>query len=179
MFLPRVILLMLTKIIFGSRNAPPTTDVPSGCPGPWQVDQETRNDVLMTEEIKGDTRIRTYGNQEREKRTSCDGETVRYGEWNTVSTRLVTDKRESRTDSKTKKIGETFRDVFREQKHGHRRYMIAGPRPIHLVHDGVDVTPRYRLSERTVTTDFDGHVHYGDWKTIKEYDGPTERRPSK
>jgi hypothetical protein len=53
----------------------------------WQIEKATRNDVPIREKIEGDKRIRTWADQEREKRISHDGGDMFDTEWRTIQTR--------------------------------------------------------------------------------------------
>jgi hypothetical protein len=46
-----------------------------------KVEKETRQNQWVKTQMIGETRIQTYEDQEREKRTGCDGRTITHSEF--------------------------------------------------------------------------------------------------
>jgi hypothetical protein len=66
-------------------------------------------------------------------------------------------------------VKEDRNEVFRSEKYGGRRYLIAGPRHQRQVHDYWNVTRTYQDKKRTKTTNFDNSVNYSDWEILGTY----------
>jgi hypothetical protein len=81
------------------------------------------------------------------------------------------------TERRVEGAGENWMMVTEKQKYGCSKGLLLGRRKTRVVCVGYNVTPRFRDLERSVMTDFDGCVSYGDWTTIREYTGPTRPPP--
>jgi hypothetical protein len=117
----------------------------------------------------GNTRIRRYEDQEREKRTDFDGRTT-YSDWKTSCTREERQSSSVRTETKTECAKTTYEPISREKPCGLRRWGLVGP---HDHHKKIKIgeKPVHHMEElqREVRTDFDGHVTYGDWRVIRQW----------
>jgi hypothetical protein len=135
----------------------------------WRVALETRNEVLVDTRYEGNTRIRMYEDQQRERRIAYDGRTITYGEWTPTRKWDVRHSSSVRTETQTKCIGETTTPVFRWEECGRRRHFgLAGPRDDRRqVWDYNIVTHTYAEEVREVKTDFDGNVSQGDWRQVR------------
>jgi hypothetical protein len=134
-----------------------------------KVEKETRKNILVNDRIDGDTRILTYEDQEREKRTGYDGSTVTYSEWKRIRTWNQRQTRSSRTEKETICVSENRQPIFQSEKYGGRHYVVCGPRKSHQVQCGETVTRKMQERERKIFTDFNGTISYGDWQVIREW----------
>jgi hypothetical protein len=140
-----------------------------------KIEKETRQNQLVNTRITGETRIQTYEDQEREKRTGFDGRTITYSEWKAIRTREKQDKSSVRTETKTECANETRDPIIRRISCGGRRYLFAGPRGHADVHVGETVTRQMQELQRKVHTDFDGHISYDDWQVVRNWTDKSER----
>ena len=128
---------------------------------------ETKENVFIKEEIneRALTRTRTYANQTRNKQIAYNGE-VSYSDWVNTKTWTKVDRKTIREETQNRvKVNEVRNQVY--EKHGSRRYLVAGPKKQKYV--GTDVTTTYEDRKRNVITDYDGNVSYGEWVTIRTY----------
>jgi hypothetical protein len=136
----------------------------------WRVTLETQNQILVDTRYEGNTRIRIYEDQQRERRIAYDGHTITWGNWTPIRQWDVRHSSSTRTESQTVMIGESSRSVFRTEECGGRRWGIAGPRDgRRQVWDHNEVTRTYQEQRRQIDTDFDGNVSCGNWQAIRTW----------
>jgi hypothetical protein len=145
----------------------------------WRVVLERHEDVLVDTRYEGNTRIRVYEDQQRERRIAYDGRTVTYGNWTATRQWDVRHSSSVRTERETRKIGETTTPVFRWEECGRRRHFgMAGPRDgRRQVLDHNEVTETYEERTREIRTDFDGQVTYSDWRKVRDWTRPRNAPP--
>jgi hypothetical protein len=135
-----------------------------------KVEKETRQNQLANTQFVGNTRIRTYEDQEREKRTGFDGRTITYSDWKAIRTRDERQSSSVRSEKKTQCASETRTPIIHYEACGGRRWGFAGPRDgRRAVQTGEKVTRQMQELEREVRTDFDGYVSYGDWRVVRQW----------
>jgi hypothetical protein len=134
-----------------------------------KIEKESRQSILANTRIDGDTRIQTYEDQEREKRTAYDGVTITYSDWKATRTWEDRKTRTRRTETKNECSNETRTPVFKTEHDDNRRYVVFGPRSSYQVKCGETVTRHMRQMSREVVTDFDGQVSHGDWRIIRTW----------
>jgi hypothetical protein len=134
-----------------------------------KVEKQTRRHILAKVEIQGNTRIQTYEDQERDKRTGYDGHTITFSEWKAIRTWQNRQSRSSRTETETNCVSEHREPIFRTEKYGSRRYGFCGPRSTRQVKCGETVTRNMEERSRNIYRDFDGNISYGDWKVIRQW----------
>jgi hypothetical protein len=112
----------------------------------------------------------TYQDQEREKRTGYEDQSITYSEWKPVKSWTEVQTKTSRTETSTQCVAEE-RIANSHVEVGPRPYLggVLGNRPLYEVVDGEKVIRTMAVMERTVCTDFDGNMSYGDWKTVRTY----------
>lgn len=82
-----------------------------------------------------------------------------------------TEKKKSviKVDSKVEQ-NKSREEKFKSEKYGSRRYLgIVGPRKERQVHDYFIDKTDYTQYKRTIITDPDGNVSYGDWQKEKQW----------
>jgi hypothetical protein len=118
---------------------------------------------LLNERVEGDTRIRVFADEAREKRTAYDGHTITYTDWQPTRTWENRQTRSVRTEHKSECEREERKQLWRTKK-GDKIYWLFGPRSERQEPDGIRVK-RYMVEmDRTIETDFDGNVSYGEWR---------------
>jgi hypothetical protein len=134
-----------------------------------KVEMQTQRNILADVRTFGDTRIQTYENREREKRTGYDGHTITYSDWKVTRTWQNRQTRSSRTETRTVCVRENREPIFETEKYGGRRYGLCGPRKTRQVQCGEKVTRYMQEEAREVYTDFDGRISYSDWRVIRQW----------
>ena len=142
----------------------------------FQLFPEYRDNVLISETFSDDEmeRTRIFADQTRNRQVAYDGKES-YSEW--VNT-------DTRTEVTRKKIEIEFQkevqyDQKRELKFAQKGQVII---PIlidtrRIVPDHIDVETFYRDYKRTVITDFDGIVSFGEWEITDEYSRKSIEKP--
>jgi hypothetical protein len=134
-----------------------------------RIEKETRTNYLANTRIEGNTRIQTYEDQERERRTGYDGHTITYSDWTAIRTWEKRQTQSSRTETQIVCVNENRQTIFQTEKCGGRRYVLFGPCDTQQVQCGETVTKQMQEKSRQIITDFDGNISYGNWKVIREW----------
>jgi hypothetical protein len=150
-----------------AQPAIPTYGFGTPYPGPWTVRLERRARHLVGTRDEGNRRIRSYEDQERDVRTSYDGQTVTYGEWTTKNAWEETQVRSERRETAVTSVEETRHSRERVETGPSPWFWPFGLRPQKVVKNPDVVTRRITTSERTISTGFDGTVSYGDWRKLR------------
>ena len=134
---------------------------------------EEKKDVLISETISANGMVRTriYANQTRNKQISYDG-TVSYSDWVNASTRKDVKEKTIKKVPRKVQIKQRNEQKWKTVRCGGLRGLAGGRK---TVLDCVLLITTYQDQIREITTDFDGNVSYGEWKTIKEYEESTRQ----
>jgi hypothetical protein len=159
----------LLDVFVRGLNALPTGNVIAPNVTYLRVEKETRQNILVKTQIVGDTRIQSYEDEERDKMIGYDGVTITYSEWKGIRKWENRQTRSTRTETTTKCVNESQRTIYRTEHCGGRRFGICGPRGTREVPCGVIVTRQMQDLSRQVSTDFDGHVSYGEWRIVRNW----------
>jgi (2Fe-2S) ferredoxin len=120
-----------------------------------RVKWEERRNVLVGTHIEGGVRVQTYQDQQRERRTHDDGDTVTFREWTPTRTREVRKTSSVRREKVTEEIARSVAGWSR----GARRAGCGAK---------IGMTT-FQEKERTVRTDVDGGINHGEWIVIRTW----------